>query len=300
MKKLVFRAVAAAALICSVCLSALAAELLIPVGKVVGLSVAQGSVTVAAFDETLGGPAKAAGLRVGDEILTLNGKTVDCAQDLKNALVTSGGTVHLTVAREREHLELVLNPAVTDQGPKLGVSVREGITGIGTVTYYDPESSCFGALGHGVSDPRGALAEMTGGSIYAATVTDVKQGKAGDPGQLKGAVSSPKALGSLSRNCRFGIFGSCVPFAGELMPTGEAHVGSARIMSNIRGDAVETFQVEILRLSGDDNDTGRDMMIRITDEKLLTATGGIVAGMSGSPIIQDGKLVGAVTHVCVT
>ena len=299
MKKLVFRAAVSAALVFSACASVLAAEFLIPVGKVVGLSLAEGSVTVAAFDEALGAPARAAGLAVGDEILSLDGQTVDSAQDLQQALTRSGGTIRLTVARDSRQLELTWNPVVTDQGPKLGVYVREGITGIGTVTYYDPDSGEFGALGHGVSSTGGELAPMRSGSIYAATVTAVRQGKAGDPGQLKGAVEDLQPLGNLYRNCRFGIFGTCAPFRGEVLPTGEAVLGPARILSNVRGDSVEAFQVEILRLADDGNESGRDMMLRVTDEKLLTTTGGIVAGMSGSPIIQDGKLVGAVTHVLV-
>ena len=299
MKKVVFRAALSVALSIIVCVSALAAELLVPVGKVVGLSLAEGSVTVVAFDDDLGGPAKAAGLEIGDEILSVDGNVIDSAQDLQSALVHSDGTVRLTVARQKQELELVLNPAVSAQGPKLGVYVREGITGIGTITYYDPNSGEFGALGHGVSDSRGELAQMRSGSIYAATVTAVRQGKAGDPGQLKGAVSDLQPIGTLRRNCRFGIFGSCTPFTGEALPTGQAQLGKAKILSNISGSAVEAFQVEIVKLSGQNNDTGRDMMLKVTDEKLLSATGGIVAGMSGSPVLQNGKLVGAVTHVLV-
>jgi len=300
MKKVVFRAAVSAALAFFVCVSALASQLLVPVGKVVGLSLAEGSVTVVAFDDALGGPAKAAGLEIGDEIVSLDGHSIDCAQDLKDALSHSDGTVRLGVCREKQELELVLNPAVSGHGPKLGVYVREGITGIGTITYYDPNSGEFGALGHGVSNPQGTLAEMRSGSIYAATVTAVKQGKPGEPGQLKGAVCDLNPLGSLRRNCRFGIFGSCAPIAGEVLPTGEAMLGAAQILSNISGDAVEAFRVEIVKLSDEDNGTGRDMMLKVTDEKLLTATGGIVAGMSGSPVLQNGRIVGAVTHVCVT
>ena len=203
------------------------------------------------------------------------------------------------MARGKEELELSVRPGVTPEGPKLGVLVREGITGIGTVTYYDPDTGNFGALGHGVSDAGGDLAPLRSGSIYGATVTAVRRGLPGEPGQLKGALGDPQPIGVVGKNCRFGIFGSCSPFRGQVLPTGRPVPGSARILSNIQGDSVETFQVEILRLAEEGSDTGRDLMLRITDEKLLTTTGGIVAGMSGSPIIQDGKLVGAVTHVLV-
>lgn len=299
MKKIGIRTVLATVLCFAVSLSAAAAEMLIPVGKVVGLSLSEGSVTVVAFDDTLGDAAKKAGLQIGDEIVSIDGTDIDSAADLHQALAQSDGRVCVTVTRDRRQHQLSMEPAISDQGPRLGVYVREGVTGIGTITYYDPESGEFGALGHGVSNARGALARMNSGSIYRASVIDVKQGLAGKPGQLKGSVSSLTPIGSLRTNCRFGVFGCCEGFGGEPLPVGEAEEGPAKIMSNVNGDAVETFSVEITKLYDEDNDTGRDMMLRVTDEKLLSTTGGIVAGMSGSPIIQDGELVGAVTHVLV-
>ena len=299
MKKLEFRGAVAAVLCCMMVLPAWAERMLVPVGEVVGLSLNEGSVTVVAFDETLGASARSAGLRVGDEILTVDGAVVDSASDLHQALTRSDGTVVVTVERSGREHELALHPAVTEKGPRLGVFVREGVTGIGTVTYYDPDSGEFGALGHGVSNAHGKLAQLLGGSIYDATVTAVKQGKAGSPGQLKGAVSALQPIGQLRLNCSRGVFGSCDGFSGEALPVGHAHTGPAKILSNVTGDAVETFSVEITRINDAENENGRDLMLTVTDPALLDATGGIVAGMSGSPILQDGKLVGAVTHVLV-
>lgn len=299
MKKIGIRTVFAAVLCFAVSLSAAAAEMLIPVGKVVGLSLSEGSVTIVAFDDTMGSAAKKAGLQIGDKIVSIDGTDIDSAADLHQALAQSDGRVCITVTRDRRQHQLAMEPAITDQGPRLGVYVREGVTGIGTITYYDPESGEFGALGHGVSNARGALARMNTGCIYRASVIDVKPGQVGKPGQLKGSVSSLTPIGHLRTNCRYGVFGSCEGFSGEALPVGEAEEGPAKIMSNVNGDAVETFSVEITRLYNEDDDTGRDMMLRVTDEKLLSTTGGIVAGMSGSPIIQDGELVGAVTHVLV-
>lgn len=299
MKKIGIRTVFAAVLCFAVSLSAAAAEMLIPVGKVVGLSLSEGSVTIVAFDDTMGSAAKKAGLQIGDEIVSIDGTDIDSAADLHQALAQSDGRVRITVTRDRRQHQLSMEPTITDQGPRLGVYVREGVTGIGTITYYDPESGEFGALGHGVSNARGALARMNTGCIYRASVIDVKPGQVGKPGQLKGSVSSLTPIGHLRTNCRYGVFGSCEGFSGKALPVGEAEEGPAKIMSNVNGDAVETFSVEITRLYDEDDDTGRDMMLRVTDEKLLSTTGGIVAGMSGSPIIQDGELVGAVTHVLV-
>lgn len=299
MKKMAFRAVAATVLCFTVSLGASAAELLIPVGKVVGLSVTEGSVTIVAFDESLGSGAREAGLQIGDEIVSVDDTAIDSASDLQEALTRSDGSVRVTVNRDRRQREVTVKPALSDQGPKLGVYIREGVTGIGTVTYYDPDTGTFGALGHGVSNARGTLANMNTGAIYRATVASVKPGQAGKPGQLKGSVTAAQPIGQLKINCDCGVFGTCEGFGGEALPVGEAQTGSAQILSNVNGDAVETFAVEITKILDDDGEKGRDLMLRVTDRKLLQTTGGIVAGMSGSPIIQNGCLVGAVTHVLV-
>ncbi len=280
---------------------ALAAQMLIPVGKVVGLSLLDGSVTVVAFDDSLGAAAKASGLQIGDDILQVGDATIDCARELHQALAHSDGTVELLVARGEGRHTITLSPSVTDQGPRLGVYVREGVTGIGTVTYYDPKDGSFGALGHGVSDRQGQLARMMAGQVYPATIVGVKAGRAGAPGQLKGVMAGADPLGLLEKNTSYGVFGPSDPWLGEALPVaepGQVTTGKAQILSNVSADEVELFSVEIQRIFRH-TDNGRDLLLRITDPKLLEATGGIVAGMSGSPIIQNGKLVGAVTHVLV-
>ncbi len=209
------------------------------------------------------------------------------ARDLLQALEHSDGRVTLRLDRDGSSVELHMEPASTAYGPRLGVYVREGITGIGTVTYYDPQTGDFGALGHGVSDARGALAAMETGKVYRARVTGVKPGRAGAPGQLLGDVQTQGVLGSIGRNTSFGIFGTCEGFAGEALPiagAGKLHTGKAQILSNISGQEVETFSVEIVKLFDPEQHTGRDLMLHVTDPRLLEATGGIVAGMSGSPI----------------
>ena len=302
MKRRMMRCLAAAVLGIVLGMPVSAAQLLIPVGQVVGLSLSEGTVTVAAFHETYGAAAREAGIRIGDEILCVDGRPVDSASDLYDALKKSGGTVTVAVCREGRSLELRLEPAITPEGPRLGVYVREGVTGIGTVTYYDPDKGCFGALGHGISDSRGALAPMRSGWVYEAAVESVRRGLAGEPGQLRGAVEAQTPLGSLTANTTFGVFGTGAEWTGEALPVaqaGEVRPGKARILSNVSGDRVEFFDVEILKCYDRSPATGRDLLLRVTDPDLLETTGGIVAGMSGSPIIQDGKLVGAVTHVLV-
>ncbi len=302
MKRNMFRTVCTTVLIFCMSVSAFASQTLIPVGKVVGISLAEGSVTVVAFDDTYGQKAREAGIQIGDEIVAVDSRPVDSAADLHEALKHSDGSVKINLSREGKIRQLNLEPELTEDGPKLGVYIREGVTGIGTVTYYDPNTGKFGALGHGVSDQQGNLAQMRTGNVYRATVSGIKQGKAGNPGQLKGSVSAESVIGELGCNTPFGIFGTCGEFHGEALPVAECsevQQGHAEILSNISGDAIEVFSVEILKVYDPAKKTGRDMMIQVTDPELLQRTGGIVAGMSGSPIIQDGKLVGAVTHVLV-
>ena len=300
MKRKFCRCLTAAVLVILYSIPAQAARLLIPVGEVVGLRLSEGTVTVAAFHEVYGTAAREAGIAIGDEVVSVDGRGVDSAAELYEALKRSDGTVTVELRRGGKCRSVRLCPAVTAEGPRLGVYVREGVTGIGTVTYFDPDKGTFGALGHGISGPGGGAAPMRSGWVYEAAVESVKKGVAGEPGQLRGAVRAESPLGSLRSNTAFGVFGTGAEWTGEALPAakaGEIRPGPAQILSNIRGDEVALFDVKILRLRpGPD---GRDLLLKVTDPELLEATGGIVAGMSGSPIIQDGKLVGAVTHVLV-
>ena len=195
----------------------------------------------------------------------------------------------------------------TDGAYKLGAWIRDSMAGIGTLTFYDPETGAFGALGHGINDVDTALLmPLESGSIMYATVADVKKGESGSPGELHGAFQVDRDMGELYANTGSGVFGTLtddsltdglrpVPVAARR----EVKLGGATILSNVAGDTVEEYAVEITKVyPGSGGDT-RELMVKVTDPRLLEATGGIVQGMSGSPILQNGKLVGAVTHVLV-
>ena len=303
MKKIIHRLIAAALCLWLLPLQALAARELIPVGEVIALELRNDTVCVAAFDEFLGIYAQNAGLQIGDEILAIDDQTIRCAADVRRALDHSDGQITLRILRNQQEQELCLLPQITAEGPRLGVYLRQGITGIGTVTFYDPATGQFGSLGHGVNNTQGGLAEMTGGSIYPASVLSVKRGKSGEPGQLRGGVDCPQALGRLEKNTHCGVFGHAENSWGgaalEVADREEIHTGKATIRSTVSGKQTRDYSVEILKVYPEAKAQGRNMLIRVTDKDLLEATGGIVQGMSGSPIIQDGKLVGAVTHVLV-
>lgn len=283
-------------------LPAQAAQLLIPVGELVGLQLQNDTLTVAAFDEELGSLAKEAGLKIGDELVNVNGSPVTCLEELRSAL-DSGETVQLTVRRSGKLCQISMTPEKTAEGPRMGVYLRQGIAGIGTITFYDPESGSFGALGHGVSNPKGGLLTMSQGSIFDAKILSVKKGKCGNPGQLKGGIDTPESCGSLLKNTPQGVFGVTKQgWKGEPVPVADyedIRLGDATIRCTVTDGAVQEYSVELLKIYPEDRSDGRNFLLRVTDPALLKTTGGIVQGMSGSPILQDGRLIGAVTHVLV-
>ena len=303
MKQLAKRIILLLFLLYSIPQNVFAADTLIPVGQVVGLELKNDRLTVAAFDDALGANARDGGLQVGDVLLRLDGTVVHTPADVQEALNHARGIVEVTVLRGGDEIKLRLNPVITATGPRLGVHLRQGVTGIGTVTWYDPETHTFGALGHGVNDSNGNLVTMTEGAAYRAKVQGVRPGKVGAPGQLVGAVTDPEPVGQLQKNAIQGLFGICTQgWEGSALPVcegAEVHPGKAIIRSTVAGGEPREYRVEILKIYPERRADGRNMVIRITDPELLKVTGGIVQGMSGSPIIQDGKFVGAVTHVLI-
>lgn len=282
-------------------LQAHAQQLLIPVGEVIGLQLLDHTVTVAAYDDVLGHCARDAGLKIGDEILKIGDTDIHSAEDVRGLLDGEEATV--TVRRNGKVCTLTLTPEETGDGYRMGVYLRQGIAGIGTVTFYDPATGTFGALGHGVSSPKGKLLDMTKGYAYEAILNDVKKGRPGEPGQLRGSVEGLDAFATLRRNTPQGVFGVTKPgWKGERLPVAayeEVHTGEATIRCSVTGGAPQEYSVEILKIYPETREDGRNFLLRVTDPSLLEHTGGVVQGMSGSPIIQDGRLVGAVTHVLV-
>lgn len=296
------------AIVLTICLAAFfstaqAEPLLVPVGQTVGLQLRDNTVTIAAFDDSLGSQARDAGLKIGDLIVKVNGKAVHNTDEVRSILNSSGSPASLLIRRGSKELELPVKITPTDSGAKLGVYLKQGITGIGTVTWYDPATGRFGALGHGVNGTGGVLLRMAQGTTYPAQVQSVTKGKSGRPGQLKGNCDDVDACGELLRNTPQGVFGkSSRGWLGEPIPIAapeQVHPGQATIRSTVNGSATGDYSAEILKVYPASRADGRNLLLKITDPTLLETTGGIVQGMSGSPIIQDGKLVGAVTHVLV-
>ena len=192
---------------------------------------------------------------------------------------------------------------------RLGAWVRDSTAGVGTLSFYDPESGKYAALGHAITDgDTGAVLSVSEGQVLRAEIVAVQKGKKGAPGELKGSfLREGHAIGSIRRNSILGIYGSLAePAVNPLYPDGlpiglrsGVHPGPATILSTVDGKGMQEYAVEITRVNPQTAPAPKSMVIRVTDERLLNATGGIVQGMSGSPIIQDGRLIGAVTHVFV-
>lgn len=282
------------------------ARTLVPVGHTVGIKLfARGVVVVKLSEGTT--PAKSSGLQKGDVILKCNGVQVASTEQFQSLLQsTGGGSADLQVRRGSTSVTMEVAPTQNDEGAwSIGAWIRDSMAGIGTMTFYDPASGVFGALGHGITDTDTALLmPFSTGSILPSTVKAVKKGQPGEAGELRGNFDLTGDLGALYANTDSGIFGTLeaakVPGgAGEALPVAdptEVRPGKAVILSNVEGDAVREYDVEILKVLNGASD-GRDLLLSVADPELIAATGGIVQGMSGSPILQNGKFVGAVTHV---
>ena len=278
-------------------------RMLVPVGHTVGIKLFSRGIVVVKLTEG-GSPAKSCGLKSGDVILECGGTAVTSTEQFRRLLQGTAGATELEVRREGgDTVKLRVSPRANADGINcIGAWVRDSMAGIGTMTYYDPLTGQFGALGHGIMDvDTNLLMPFSNGSILPSTVKAVKKGAAGAAGELRGDFDLSEDLGDLTANTVSGVFGvldEADYAAGEALPVGMALPGRAVIRSNVEGDAVEEYEIEILKVCSSSRD-GRDLVIAVKDEKLLEKTGGIVQGMSGSPIIQEGKLVGAVTHVLV-
>lgn len=285
----------------------------VPVGRAVGIKLFSDGVMVVGFSQVPAQdgddvtPARACGLKEGDIITHINAAEVDTIEEVQAQLAQIGGEKMSIRALRGGHALQVTAQAVacsTDGSYKLGAWLRDSMAGIGTVTYYDPATGSFGALGHGVNDVDTAqLMPMESGGVLKASVSDVKKGRRGEPGELHGSFDMSRDVGSLTANTVHGIFGTmdngvCQGESVEVATQNQVKEGPAVIYSNVAGDEVRAYEVEITKLFSNAAD-GRDMMIKVTDPQLLATTGGIVQGMSGSPILQDGRLVGAVTHVLI-
>ncbi len=286
------------------------ASQLVPLGSAAGISLSTEGVLVVGLsgvktgDETAY-PARDAGLCEGDVIVSIDGTQINSAEDLQKSMENAGTEVTVTVKRSGNELTFPVRPVKTEDGlVRIGVWIRDNMLGIGTLTFYDPESGVYGALGHGINEKSsGQLLSIAGGDLLRSKIEGVKRGEVGTPGELQGTYEPESKIGTVLFNTASGIFGRLdqTPSA-RPVPVARAcdvKLGDAKILSCVGGSEPKTYSIRICALYRTGDAGNRDMLIEVTDKELIETTGGIVQGMSGSPIIQNGAIVGAVTHVLV-
>lgn len=290
----------------------------IPTGNLIGLKLYTNGVLIIGMteikneEEIMKKPYETLDIKEGDTILELGGEEIDSSKTLQNIVNNSeGNTLEIKYARNGEIKTGEITPAkVSENDYKLGLWVRDSASGVGTMSFYDPETKKFAALGHGISDTDTAeLLNIEKGEMVNSKIISITKGQKGFPGEIKGSISKESSIGQVNQNTNFGIFGNLLSepktldkySSGiEIALRSEVQTGKATILTTIENNQVEEFEIEITEIYEENNTDNKSIKIRVTDEKLLEKTGGIICGMSGSPIIQNNKLIGVLTNVLVS
>jgi len=259
-------------------------------------------------------PAKDAGINVGDIILSINGTPVQSDSQVAEIIDTtgqSGQPLSMLIKRNEERLQISITPALCEETKRyrIGLFVRDSAAGVGTLTFYEPQSNIYGALGHIITDSdTNQPIDCDQGKIVMATVSGIQQGRRGHPGEKIGVfIEEDQLIGNIQKNTQFGIYGQLnqgLPneLYSEAIPIAsmnQIQTGYAEMLTVVEGQTIERYSIEIQKINLQDAPEGKGMVIKVTDPRLMEKTGGIVQGMSGSPIVQNGKIIGAVTHVFV-
>ena len=290
----------------------------VPVGSLVGLKLYTEGVLVVGMNEIKGQdnkiykPYEDAGIEQGDSIIEINNEIVTSTEELISCISKCRGkTINITYVKDDKVLETQMTPVKTAENTyKLGLWVRDAEAGIGTVTFYDKETNSAAALGHAIQDiDTGELVKITSGEFVTAQILDIEKGEKENPGRIEGTIEGGTKIGEIYSNTDFGIYGRATNTKGlnisniqeiEVASRSEIKVGKARIICTLEDGKREEYEIEIQKIYINNNENNKSMVVKVTDEKLLAKTGGIIQGMSGSPVIQNGKLIGALTHVLVS
>lgn len=289
----------------------------IPVGNIAGVKLYTNGVLVVGMSEIEGEdqkiykPYEGTNIEEGDTIVSVNKTIINSTDDLIEQVNNSKGQdIILQYIHDEQTLECSIKPIKTGESEyKLGLWVRDSAAGVGTVTFYNPDTKGFAALGHGLLDiDTEQLINISSGEFVTANILDIDKGEKGEPGKIQGTLEKQKQIGNITQNTRFGIYGIVNDISTlminksnemEVALRDEIKPGKAEILCSLENGKIEKYEIEIQKIFKDNNYDNKSMKVRVTDKRLIEKTGGIIQGMSGSPIIQNGKFIGALTHVLV-
>ena len=289
----------------------------IPVGNIAGVKLYTNGVLVVGMSEIEGKDSKKyrpyenTGIKEGDTIIKINEREIGSTNDLINSVnMSQGKDIKVEYVHAQETKECSITPVQTSNNEyKLGLWVRDSAAGVGTVTFYEPSSKTFGALGHGITDiDTNELINISSGEFVTTRILNITKGESGEPGKIQGTIENQTNIGKISKNSRFGIYGVVDNLSSlnidtskevEVASRDEIQIGKATILCSLDNQKPQEYEIEIEKVYKENNYDNKSMQIKVTDKNLLEKTGGIIQGMSGSPIIQNGKFIGAVTHVLI-
>ena len=291
----------------------------VPIGKIIGLKLYTNGVLVVGMSEiedcnnNLIKPYQNTDIKEGDTILKINENEIQDIDVLKEVVNKSEGeNLKLTILRDGSILTSNITPVKTDDKEyKLGLWVKDAATGVGTMTYYEPNSKSFAVLGHGITDSdTNNLINIESGELVTSKVISIKKGEIENPGEIKGTILNQQTIGRVSKNTQFGIYGTLDNLTSLNIDTSkkmkvalrdEIKIGEAKITCSLdNSNKTKEYSIEIEKIYYDNDYNNKSMLIRVTDPELIDKTGGIIRGLSGAPIIQNGKFIGAVTNVLVS
>lgn len=290
----------------------------VPIGKIIGMKLYTNGVLIVGMseienmDNELVSPYRDCDIKQGDTILKVNDTEIENIDNLKEVVNDSNGeNVILTLLRDGTVVTSNITPAQTELDEyKLGLWVKDAATGVGTMTYYEKSTGIFAALGHGIVDSdTDQLINIESGEVVTSDVISITKADINSPGEIRGTIINQKTIGNIEKNTQFGIYGMLDNLATLNIDTknslpvalrNEIEVGDAKILCSLDGKTTKEYNIKIEKIYTNNSYDNKSMLIRVTDDNLIQTTGGIIRGLSGSPIIQNGKFVGAVTNVLVS
>ena len=287
----------------------------IPLGNLVGMKLYTNGILVVGMSEIYGEdnniykPYENTGIKEGDTIVKIDDVNISSTDELIECINSSKGEeIKVTFIHNKKTLETKIKPIQTEVNTyKIGLWVRDAAAGVGTATFYDPKTNNIATLGHGIQDiDTEELIDVLTGEFTTTDVISIQRGEEGEAGKIQGTVEEQKKIGTIEKNTQYGVYGKLTraDFFGntkryKIAPRNEIQVGDAELLCQINKGAVESYKIKIKKIYLNNNTNNKNILLEITDEKLLKETGGIIQGMSGSPIIQNGKIIGALTHVLI-